>query len=44
VRHVCRVREHRGDRIESPPADWSARLYETDAEVLRALRTLREWQ
>ncbi|HEX6308678.1 MAG TPA: PD-(D/E)XK nuclease family protein [Longimicrobiales bacterium] len=44
VRHVCRVRQRRGDRIESPPADWSARLYETDAEVLRALRTLREWQ
>lgn len=40
--NVCRVRVS-GARVESPPAEWSERLFEGDAEALRALRTLREW-
>ncbi len=40
---VCRVRIGSNDRIDSPLAEWSARLLDSDAEALRALRTLREW-
>src|SRR5690606_16272765 len=40
--NVCRVRVQ-GETVDSPPAEWSKRLFEGDAEALRALRTLREW-
>ena len=41
--NVCRVRVYQRDNVDSPPAEWSKRLYDGDAEALRALRTLREW-
>lgn len=40
--NVCRVRAG-GERVASPPAEWSRRVLDGDAEALRALRTLREW-
>ena len=42
VRAVCRVRGER-ERVTSLSAAWTARVWDSDLEALRALRALRDW-